>query len=443
MKSDSKSILGKIRRNLNWNGVKKIFYRVNRPFVKMAKQNNIRRDAKTAQMHYAEVINAFRKSGRTRINFAAYVIFDSTYGMDSAFRKMMNDPVWNPKVVIIPDVSRGVENSIKIYNKTKVFFTERYGAEYVIDGWNQDTGEYLDLAEEFDIIYYANPYDSMVHEYHKIEYASKKNVLPIYISYGYDVGKYTTLDRIKNPELNLVWKCFADTTYMLKDYKKHQIVKGANVVLAGYSKMDDLAKYTEKQEDVHRDRKKILLAAHHTVASDTLPMSNFLKYYDLILRLPDIFKNTDFVFRPHPLLFTMMVNNKIWTEEEVNQYIEKIQKNGVEYSTGGDYLNVFAECDAIVNDCGSFTVEWLYTGKPGCFVYNDKLNSGYLTTLMNKAISSHTVAHSEEDIIIFIKNVIGESNCSECKMEAWVEDNIALNYPRVSSFILDELNILR
>ena len=53
----------------------------------------------------------------------------------------------------------------------------------------------------------------------------------------------------------------------------------------------------------------------------TLPLSDFLRYYDLILELHMIFPNVDFVFRPHPRLFTTLVNNNFWTQEEMERYI--------------------------------------------------------------------------------------------------------------------------
>ena len=392
-----------------------------------------------AQKHYQEVISDIKHSGRKRINFAAYVVFDSCYGMDEAFQLMMNDPEkWNPKIVVIPDVARGKDHEIATYVKTKEFFVRHYGEDYVIDGYDIKKDTYIDPIDQFDIVYYANPYDSMTDYCHSIQYAATKHVLPIYVSYGYDVGHYTTLSRLQNPELNLVWKCFVDTVYTFQDYKKYQIFKGENVSLVGYSKMDKF----DSQKRVDNSRKKILITPHHTVNMPSLPLSNFLSYYDLILQLPEMFPDIDFVFRPHPLLFTALINNNFWTKEQVNDYLDKLQAMGVEYSYGGDYLSLYSECDAIINDCGSFTVEWLFTGKPGCFVYNEKLKDKHLTLLMQKAIGAYDIAHSREDIIDFIKKV--EKNEYQCnnRMQDWVKENIAINYPDVSSHIIQEIDIL-
>lgn len=402
------------------------------------KTKQIEKAAKKSTIHYEKIIKDIQESGRKKLNFAAYVVFDSTYGMDSVFKMMMEDSShWNPKIVVIPDISRGKEHERKAYKTSKEFFIKKYGKDYVLDGWDSETEEYYDLTERFDIIYYANPYDSMVHLYHTIKYGSLKNVLPIYVSYGYDICKATTQGRFNGMALNVAWKVFSDTTFSYNDFMKYMINKGSNVVLSGYSKMDDFIKSAS-----NKNRKKILISPHHTIAFKDLPLSNFLEYKELILELPSIFPEVDFVFRPHPLLFTAMINNNYWTQKDVDEYLKQLEKLGIEYSSGGDYLELFNECDAIINDCGSYTVEWLFTGKPGCFVYSEKLNAEYLTELMNECIEKYTIAHDREDILNFIKNVVEDKVTIPSDVEKWVDKNIAINYPNVSKFILKQIYFL-
>ncbi len=408
--------------------------------IKKCKRNyDIKGKSNNAQNHYKELIDSIKSEKRTRLRFGAYVIFDSTYGISEVFEKMMQQAErWSVRIVVIPDISRGKEHKEKTYQNTKQFFLAKYGNNYVLDGWDIQTNEYFDYLEEFDIVYYANPYDSMVHDYHKISYTEGKKVLPIYISYGYDVGKTTTIQRLKSLELNLVWKYFVDTEYSYYDVKKYQLIHGRNAILAGYAKMDLLRNcdYNKKE------KKRILITPHHTVNSKHLPLSNFIIYSNLIKRLPILFPNLEFVFRPHPLLFSVLINEGIWTSEEVSEYVEELENNGILYSYGGDYLQLFADCDAIINDCGSFAIEWLYTGKPGCFVYNDNLNDKLLTTLMKKAITEYTVAHCETDIIEFIRSIDQNGNRTARKMKPWVKNKIAINYPYVSEGIIQELYFL-
>ena len=150
----------KIRSKTNGNGVKKLLRRIFHPFYKIYKQKKIKSNAQKARLHYEEVIDGIKLSGRTRIRFAAYVIMDSTYGMDGVYNLMLQDEMrWDPYVVVIPDVSRGKKHTEETYRKTKDYFVNRYGADRILDGWNCETDEYYDHADKFDIIYFANPYD--------------------------------------------------------------------------------------------------------------------------------------------------------------------------------------------------------------------------------------------------------------------------------------------
>ena len=398
---------------------------------------SIKEQYKKVSIHYAEVIKNFLSAQKNKISFAAYVMYESSFGGDSIFRKMLTSSEWSPFIVIIPDILRGESHQKENYIKTKEFFLASYGEDRVIDGWDALSGDFIDPISNFDIVYYANPYDLMAHKFHRISYALNNNVLPIYISYGYDIGRNTTLYRLNSPELNLVWKVFADSSLSFNFYKKNQIIKGKNVILSGYSKMDILEDYFSKNE--RKSRKKILIASHHSVEMQELPLSNFLRYYDFFLKLPFIYPDVDFVFRPHPLLFDTLVNLKIWSNDQVRDYIDDLKNNGIEYSTEGDYLRRFAECDAIINDCGSFTIECLYTGKPGCFMYSRNLKKRHLTPLMNRALDYYCIANTEKDILTFIDGVIKQNK--QYVMSSWCKKNIAINYPNVSDFILNEINL--
>ena len=390
--------------------------------------------------HYRDVIDRKQRSGDKAIHFAAYVSNDAMYGMHDVFCLMRNCPErWDPKVVLIPDVSRGYPHQKQTYLRARDYFIRLYGADYVLDGWDIQTDTFNDVTDRFDIIYFADPYDAMAPEIHSIKYASTRNVLPVYVNYGFDVGYYTIYSRMKGPELNLVWKYFTETVYSQEDCRKLQVIRGKNVVLTGYAKMDAYAKYPPKEQG---RRKKILVTSHHSVNMEELPLSNFRTYYKLLLELPDRFPDIDFVFRPHPLMFIRLINEKVWTEEQVESYLAELKKAGIEYSDGGDYLHLFAECDAIINDCGSFTMEWLFTGKPGCFVLNEDLKEEHLTTQMNKAITRYRIARSEEDIIGFISDVAGDRYPEKQAMDDWVRENIAINYPHAAEKILEEMDIL-
>ena len=401
------------------------------------KRGYIKINEKKIESHYERVLNSIRNRGDRKIRLAVFVIYDSTYGFDRVFRRMSEpDSIWEPKVVIIPDIHRGKEFATKTYCRTKEYMISLYGSDKVLDGWNLKD-KYYDLVDGFDLVYFCNPYDVLVHKYHRIRYAAVKSVLPFYITYGYDISSYYTYGRLESLAINLLWRCYTDTEYSYQDYQERETRKGRNVKLIGYSKMDTLNDALALSKS--HERKTILITPHHAVDDVKLPLSNFLSYSDLFLKLPKMFSNIDFIFRPHPLLFVNLVNSKLWTEDMVNSYIRQLSENGIEYSVGGSYFDLFSKADAIINDSGSFTVEWLLTGKPGCFVKNPLLSEKQLTTLMNKAISEYTVANTEEDIIAFVKMIDKGFDSGNCHMKDWVRKDIAINYPNVSDELLKDL----
>jgi len=388
--------------------------------------------------HYAEVEQKIKQRDNAPLRVASYVVFDSSFGAYDLFDLMFADAkTYSAKIVIVPDVARGISHQKEQYEKTKKFFLNKYGEANVLDGWNPETDEYIDYSDNFDVIYLANPYDAMVHKLHGIGYLSTKEVLPIYISYGCMPDNYGCKVIMPKLEISLFWKVFADNKMSYKDYKKYELAKGRNVVLSGYAKMDSLIKFSERNSE----KKRIIIAPHHTVNDPGFPLSNFLKYSDYFLKLPEMYPHIDFIFRPHPLLFTNMVNAGFWTNEQVEEYIAAIQKAGMVYSVGGDYFDIFVNSDAMIHDCSSFVVEYLFTGKPCCFMAKKNYKKIF-ATLGNSCLKNYYLAFDEQKISEFIENVIisGKDELKE-KREAYAKEYLALNYPKVSQKILEEITI--
>ena len=88
-------------------------------------------------------------------------------------------------------------------------------------------------------------------------------------------------------------------------------------------------------------------------------------------------------------------------------------------------------------------MEWLFTGKPGCFVLNEDLKEEHLTTQMKEALTRYRIARGPEDILRFISDVAAGPAFAKPVMDDWVRDNIAVNYPHAAERILEEMDILR
>ena len=112
----------------------------------------------------------------------------------------------------------------------------------------------------------------MAHPYHEVQYFLDKNVLTLYVNYGFAAVKYGR-NIMQLDFYNYIWKVFLDSEINRKDLKKYQPIQAKNAVVTSYIKMDELSKV----EIVKRDRKKIIICPHHTVMGwDALDIRNCL-----------------------------------------------------------------------------------------------------------------------------------------------------------------------
>ncbi|MBQ7270433.1 MAG: hypothetical protein IJR18_01975 [Campylobacter sp.] len=383
--------------------------------------------------HYESVIENFKRQENQKIRFASYIMSDSMFGAINLYELMLKErDKFDLKIVVVPDISRSKEHMIEKYNGAKNFVLQKYGIEMLLDGYDEKNDEFLDHSDKFDVVYCANPYDGVVNMVHSMQYLSSKNLLPFYIQYGFSHFQYGDNYITTQLGVNLCWKVFLNNKFELDGFRKFAPYIGKNAVVTGYAKMDSFKINQKKSETI----KTILIASHRSTSGDMIKISNFLYYCDFILTLPEKFPNVRFVFRPHPVLFEDLVQSKTWSKEQVSEYLEKI-KSVMEFSSGGDYLDIFNEADGIIHDCGSFISEWLYSGKKGCFVSYDGLVFDQLTEYGKIALSHYFIAKNETDIISYINDVIDEKT-KPLDMEK-IKDEIMLNYPNVSQKILDEI----
>lgn len=389
----------------------------------------------------ARIRAIYKKNGKIKVAFI--VVFKSVFPMRPIFEKMCADPCFDPYIIVAPNVSRTMKYQRDLYDDTYEGLKAEYG-DRVIGGYDKQTDEYLELKDEYSIIFFCNPYKHLVHRYHEIEYFLDKPVLSLYSSYGFAALKFWD-EVIATDFYNYVWKACVETPSNLKHLQQVQKIKGRNGVVTGYVKADGLADFKPEP----RDRKRILICPHHTVWGwKNLNISNFLTYSELFVELPKMFPDIDFVFRPHPLLMDNLKAHKVWTQQQIDEYLERLLESpNMEYDTSGDYYQKFVDSDAMIHDCGSFIGEYLYTEKPCCYmIKSEEETYKGLVPLGQQCMDQYYHALSREDIIDFIQNVVVDGNdTKKAQREKFVRTELKANYPHASdttiSLIKKELKI--
>ncbi len=300
-------------------------------------------------------------------------------------------------------------------------------------------GAFPDLLSDADLVCYPSPYDISDFHYNP-PFAIGRPFLPLHVNYGFYRSLY---DRHVMAQHNyaLFWKVFFECPETLAEYQAVSPVGGANAALVGYVKMDPLADCPPLPSP-HRPR--VLLCPHHSIEgglNTELALSNFLRFADFFLSLPDRFPAVDFVLRPHPFLFPALAKSPAWGPARADDWKRRwLSHSNATWSATGDVFPLFAQCDACIQDCGSFLPEWFYTGKPQCYLLKSPGDiPSKFAPLGQECLRRCYLAYDETAILDFLQNVVlGGDDPLSTDRRAFVS-RLMLNYPHAAQAALDAI----
>lgn len=368
-----------------------------------------------------------------KINVAFLVGLPSMFPAKTIMLEMFKDKDFNVTLIVIPDFRFGMEHCHENLKKSYQEYSEIFNGNILLSSADPEK-DTINLKEIADIVFLPVPYD-ISHPKYNLSNIIKSEILPAFINYSNYNAKYDRNQLIASPVFSLFWKVFVDTKDNLEEFQNYSLIKGKNAVLTGYCKMDEF-----KNSLQHSSKKTIMIAPHHSILggfNDILALSNFLKYSELFLNLPNQYPNINFIFRPHPALFPVLEKDKFWGKKKVDQYISDMKsKPNVIFSDYGNYFQDFANSDGIIQDCGSFLTEYFYTLKPQCYMLKDPSDiDEKFISMGKKCLKNSYIAYTQDDIRNFIENVIiKEADVMKEQREIFAKSEVMLNYPNASSF---------
>ncbi len=362
----------------------------------------------------------------------------SMWKHDGLFRLMQKHPRFCPIVVsaMRPNESEGEQRVDQ--GQMERFFGER-GFEF-IRGFDFETRKWFPLKSlNPDILFYTQPYTGIVvPEYHFYKHL---NVLQCYLPYAFE----TTAEEwtYNCPYQNSAWKVFLPTELHKADARELSDIKATNSCVTGYPTADE---YAVKRQNSFAWRKtfpgckKIIWAPHHSISSmEMYGSSSFLQYCDEMLKFArKCSSKSVFAFKPHPGLLTRLY--KCWGKDRTEAYYAEWENLGNAFLAVGEYRDLFLESDALIHDCGSFTVEYLYTQKPTMFLYKEN-RTAKECEFGKRALDVHYAGHSIQDIERFIEEVIlgGNDPKKELRERFYNKYLLPPNGQRAAQNILDEI----
>ena len=178
-----------------------------------------------------------------------------------------------------------------------------------------------------------------------------------------------------------------------------------------------ITKQKEQIINLHQKINKIIWAPHHSILKDdTLDYSNFLNIAEDMLNIASKYKDyIQIAFKPHPHLKRKLYKMQGWGIEKTNQYYLKWNELPNTILVEGDYIDLFMTSDAMIHDCSSFSVEYLYVNKPVLYLTKNN-HLDFLCNFGEMAFNMHYKGSTVGDVEKFLKNVVLDG-CDSMKMQ--------------------------
>lgn len=299
------------------------------------------------------------------------------------------------------------------------------------------SGNDFDLIERFqpDIIFYPQLYETLFHN--ELDCEKNVNRLIAYVPYGLPTvsGEWMYNSRL----MNIAWKLYFPTPLHWQYARDHSFNRARNMEIVGDPHASAFSKTAHFYPWKKAGAKRVIWAPHFSIIDEGhLHRASFLEIHQLMWDIARQFKNEmTFVFKPHPRLLSELYRHPDWGKARTDAYYALwVNGDNTQLETG-PYVDLFCTSDAMIHDCGSFTAEYLYTGKPVLFVSRDykDVYQG-LDTFGSLCLDLHYQAGTGEDILNFLQDtVLGGADALKGERDAFCKRYLLPE--NQSSFVLN------
>ena len=365
------------------------------------------------------LIRRLRK--REQINVAFVIAELGSWKTENLYTRMLSNSRFNVKLFLAHE-----QSAPYAFDIVKSYLDNKKHA-YIILERGEKIGKYF----KPNIIFYQKPYDGIIDLVQF--YQANLSSLFCFCSYTFWNRRSTKINNVVF--LKYVWQLYIENPSVYTDLEPIMHNHAENMVVTGVPMMDVLLKDKKEFENPWRQngKKRIIYAPHHTISPQSSQFkspfyySTFFIYAEFILQMAQKYKDSvQWAFKPHPLLRTKL--NEIWGVEKTDNYFLKWQTLENAQVCEGEYIGLFKHSDAMIHDCGSFKVEYLYTGNPVMYLMNDNQEYDYPNTQTQKALDLHYKAFDSKDIETFIVNVINGVDSSKDSREEFVAQYLTPPY---------------
>jgi hypothetical protein len=383
-----------------------------------------------------ELLSQIRGKKRLKVIFLA--IHKSIWKVDPVFKKMLDDPYFEPIVLVCPYVQYGKERMLEdMEDAWKYFFEKGYPVQKSL----KSDGSWVKLEEiNPDIVFFTNPHNLTLSEYYDKAY---KNYLSCYAGYGMPFSLYDNNQSQYNQFFhNSIWRIFVQNKLMYDDYLKYSFREERSLTIVIDNIVEDILSVNRKIKSTWKNsgtHKKVIFAPHHTIEKQSPPqLGNFLKYAELLKQLVlDTRETLTWSFKPHPILKSKLYINEQWGREKTDDYYNFWKNQHNSQLDEGEYIDLFRQSDAMILDSASFTAEYIFTKKPMLYLMNDNTRKS-VSKFGNECLDMATEAWNEQDIKRFIDNLHLNKESKQDKKNIFINEYLKeLGKNKTSTAVLE------
>lgn len=360
---------------------------------------------RTRDRKYKVVLNRIKEK-KEPVNVVFLALYSSIWKYDSIYELMSRDSRFHPVVAVCPVVDKGKEHMLETFCQTLTYFQSK-GYE-VIPLFDVNNGVFIKLDTlNPDIIFYTEPYGIQLKSQYFIEKMIKKS-LTCFVNYGYSTFTFSWGCGLFH---KLLWAYFCEAKEIMDERAK--LYGQLNQFVTGYPLYDSFT-YGPKESEIWKIKdphfKKVIWAPHHSISKpktdEDIACSSFLRNAHYMVEIARKYSDRiQFVFKPHPNLKHTLYNHPSWGKEKTDAYYNLWEEMPNTTYHEGEYIGLFNSSDALIHDCCSFFVEYLYTKKPLLFT-STTLNEKYLGAVGRPAFHCQYFSKNINEIADFIDNVV-------------------------------------
>lgn len=336
-----------------------------------------------------------------------FIVNDSAmWKYDSLYRLMKEDPVFLPQILVCPTITyiTKLQAQEKLQSTFDVFSNRGYSVIKATEDVSLNGVSVASLRP--DIVFYSYLWTSSIEAQYDVH--ALRDYLKCYVNYGFSntAGEWGYASAFHG----LMWRYFAECEDVRSIALQAQPREMRNIVVTGYPIYDEY-EAAKSETSVWKSSdtkfKRVIWAPHHTIEGHDgiLKLSTFLENAERMFTIAEKYKNNiQFAFKPHPLLKAVLYHHPLWGKEKTDEYYNRWANGDNMALADGPYMELFKSSDALIHDCGSFIVEYLYTQKPVMFIGSRREEQSNIVG--KKAYYCHYHGNNIEDINCFLDNVV-------------------------------------